>query len=108
MLRLLLAALLLSGCYSASLLTTPEPTPRHALRIAPAIVARPGSRNLGMSHDEPMPGFEASARYGIHDRFDLGIKDFREVVIDEVRTAMTHRDVLFQFAFAVQISTRPR
>ena len=71
---ILAGALVLSGCYSASLLTSPEPTPRGALRFAPAVVARPGNRNLGMNSDELSPGVEVSARYGLHDRFDLGMK----------------------------------
>jgi hypothetical protein len=77
MLRLVVVVLLLlTGCYSTSLLTTPTPTPRGILRVTPSVALRaPPPPGTGMSPDESTtPDFEVAARLGLHERADLGIK----------------------------------
>jgi hypothetical protein len=67
-----LASLLLAGCYSSSLLTTPDPTPVRKIRATPAVAfqrAPPGVDAVGV-----IPFFEGGIRVGVHERVDVGVK----------------------------------
>jgi len=68
----LLACALLAGCYSSSLLTTPEPTPVGKVHATTAVAlqrAPPGAEAEGI-----IPFLEGAVRVGLHERFDLGLK----------------------------------
>lgn len=64
-----------AGCYSASLLTTPEPTPVGKLRATAALAIQPAPPGTDWSNSNAVvPLVEGSVRMGVHDGIDVGVK----------------------------------
>ncbi len=64
-----------AGCYSASLLTTPEPVPVRQVRGTQAIGAQPAPRGTDFADGNPLvPVPEGAVRTGVAEGIDVGLK----------------------------------